>query len=86
MKKFITALSIASLTVSAYAMSKTPADASACSTEKECAVKEAATCCTTDGSCKTEKAAACADKTATDAVKAVEEKAGCTGSVCPLKK
>jgi hypothetical protein len=65
-------------------MSKTPADASACGADKAC-VKEAAACCTTDGSCKTEKAAACADKTATDAVKAVED-AGCTGGVCPLKK
>jgi len=85
MKKFIIAVSIAALTVSAYAMSKTPADAGACSTDKACAVKEAASCCTTDGSCKTKKDAACAEKTATDAVKAAKD-ASCTGGVCPIKK
>ncbi len=86
MKKFIIVLSAAALTVSAYAMSKTPADAKACNADKSCAVKEAAKCCTADGSCKMEKAAGCADKTATDAAKAAEEKAECAGGVCPLKK
>jgi hypothetical protein len=79
MKKFIIALSITALTVSAYAMSKAPANAEACSADKACAVKDAAKCCTADGSCKTEKAEACATK-------AVEEKAECAGGVCPLKK
>ena len=86
MKKFIIALSIATLTVSAYAMSKTPADDSACAADKACAVKEAASCCTTDGSCKTEKVTDCAKKTAAEAAKTVEEKAECAGGVCPLKK
>jgi hypothetical protein len=86
MKKFIIALSVATLTVSAFAMSKTPADDSACGADKACAVKEAAACCTTDGSCKTEKAVTCAKKAEADAKKAVEEKAECVGGVCPLKK
>lgn len=117
MKKFIIAMSIAALTVSAYAMSKTPADAKACNADKSCAVKEACPACTAAGgmcaACKAKadackaaseiKAATCggacagscgcegkkAGKACTcDAAmkKAVEEKAGCTGSVCPLKK
>lgn len=85
MKKLLIALSIAALTASVHAMSKTPADTGACGADKAC-VKEAASCCTTDGSCKTKDAAACADKTAACAVKTVEEKAECTGGVCPLKK
>jgi hypothetical protein len=85
MKKLLIALSITALTVSAYAMSKTPADAGACGADKAC-IKEAAGCCTTDASCKTKKDAACADKTKACATKAVEEKAGCTGGVCPLTK
>lgn len=94
MKKSLIALSIVALTVSAYAMSKAPADTGTCDAEKAC-IKDAS-CCTADGSCKMEKAAcpACKEagqmcpacKAKAEAMKAAEEKTGCTGGVCPLKK
>jgi hypothetical protein len=71
MKKFIIIASIAALSVSVYAMSKTPADSSACGADKACVVKDAT--------------AAGAEAKA-DVTKAAEEKAGCAGGVCPLKK
>lgn len=76
MKKLLISLSVAVLSVSAFSMSKAPADAGSCDASKTC-VKDAA-CCTTDGSCKK-------DETKAD-IKAAEEKTGCTGGVCPLKK
>ena len=82
MKKFIIAIAATVLTVSVYAMSKTPADASICGTDKACVVKEA---CPAGA----EAMAACpmteAKKAACTAEKTVKE-AGCVGGTCPLKK
>jgi hypothetical protein len=86
MKKFIIAMSIATLTVSAYAAPKTPADATAKDASKACAEKAACPSCTTaGGACATCKEKADAGKAACAAEKAAKD-ASCTGSVCPIKK
>lgn len=85
MKKLLIAMSIAALTVSAYAMSKTPADSSACGADKACAVKEACpTCTAAGGMCAACKAKADAKKAECSAEKTVKE--GCSGGVCPMTK
>jgi hypothetical protein len=102
MKKLVVVLAVGVMSVSVFAMSKSPAEAKAPADAKACAVKDA--CCTPDGSCKmgNQKAACPACKTAggtcsvckakADATKAAAgaekavKDAGCTGGVCPLKK
>lgn len=97
MKKFAVVLSIAVLTVSAYSMSKTPADATAADASKACEVKAACPACTVaGGTCAACKAKADVTKAScemkADAAKAVSgadkavKDAGCTTGVCPLKK
>jgi hypothetical protein len=71
---------VSALTLSVYAMSKPPADASACPADKACAVK------TADSACAEAKAACPMTDVKADAMKMAEEKEGCAGGVCPLKK
>jgi hypothetical protein len=86
MRKFVIALSITALTVSAYAMSKTPADTKGCCADKPAAVKSACPACTAAGGmCTACKAKADATKAACTADKAAKD-AGCASGVCPLKK
>ena len=80
MKKFVIVMSITALTVSAYAMSKTPAKTTAADSSKACAVKAACPACTAAGG----MCAAC--KAKAEAKKVTDEKAACAGGVCPLTK
>ncbi len=81
MKKLIITAAISALTLSVYAMSKPPADdANTCSADKACAVK------TADSACAEAKAACPMKDAKAEAVKTAEEKEGCAGGVCPLKK
>ncbi len=76
MKKLAIVMSIAALTVSAYAAPKTTADAVATNAAKATAVKAACPACTAAGgmcpACKAKKVA--------------DEKAACASGVCPLAK
>ncbi len=86
MKKFVITLLITALTVSAYAMSKTPADTKGSCADKPAAVKAACPACTAaDGMCPACKAKADAKKAASTTEAAVKD-AGCASGVCPLKK
>jgi len=79
MKKFLVAMTITALTVSAYAMGSDPAAAKTESTEKTCAIKEADAKCCGSAACATDKAACTADKAACEVKKAecTAEKAAC---------
>lgn len=87
MKKFVIAMSIAALTVSAYAMSKTPADTKGCCAEKPAAVKAACPACTAAGGmCPACKAKADATKAACDMKAAACPACKAASGACPACK
>ncbi|NOU35663.1 MAG: hypothetical protein HOO88_02670 [Kiritimatiellaceae bacterium] len=87
MKKFIVAIAVTALTVSVYAMSKTPADTKDCGANKPSAVKAACPACTAAGGmCAACKAKADVTKAAGDIKASACPACKAAGGACPACK